>query len=111
MLQAAKATGQITTQHHHAKNVIRDDDNVPVKLSDAGISLNLSSRAQRIADSGYTGCSNGTNVPKSAKRSRIRIARKLEQMFQARLERVSPWRHPLWPYDYRGSARDLFSNE
>jgi hypothetical protein len=50
MLRAAKAAGQITTQHTRSKRVIPVDDNSPIKLSDVGISLNLSSRAQKLAN-------------------------------------------------------------
>jgi hypothetical protein len=47
MLQAAKAAGQIT-HHVRGQHVIGSDDNI-VRLKEVGISLDLSSRAQRIA--------------------------------------------------------------
>ena len=48
ILQAAKAAGQIT--HSHGNQwVVDGDDNAKVKLSEAGISRDLSSRAQKLA--------------------------------------------------------------
>ena len=49
ILHAAKAAGQITTQHNRSKSVVVSDDHAPIKLSDAGISKDLSSRAQKLA--------------------------------------------------------------
>jgi transposase len=46
---AGKKAGQITHDHHPDRAVIRGEDNGKIKLSDVGISLNLSSRAQKLA--------------------------------------------------------------
>jgi hypothetical protein len=53
MIKIAKEAGQITHNHdekRHPNHVLLDNENVKTTLSDAGISHNLSSRAQKIAD-------------------------------------------------------------
>lgn len=52
ILRAAKAAGQITHAHdprHKSKPVVAGNDNRVVTLADAGISRDLSSRAQKLA--------------------------------------------------------------
>lgn len=48
ILRAAKAAGQVT--HHVRGDVVDNNDNIIVRLSDAGISRDLSSRAQKLAN-------------------------------------------------------------
>ena len=45
-----KKAGQISTQHHFAKNVVPCENNDLIRLSDTGISRKLSSRAQAWRD-------------------------------------------------------------
>jgi hypothetical protein len=49
MLTAAKAAGQITRQHHFAKNDVPKQNNDIFTLDQAGIDRKLSSKAQKLA--------------------------------------------------------------